>query len=258
MNTSRIIGFAIGAAVVAASCGASNPDTLVQQGAPEPTAPSVETINDTATADEPADREATTTIAATTTTTAAGGDPVQCIVRLHGKGGNGGDTSIDGNGVRTLMPSGNEDGWGARQWIYFPNDRYVEARGIVGEAITAEGCTAVVINGFSNGGAFAASMFCDGETFGGVVRGYVIDDPVTDTATDGCAPAANVDVVMYWTTAIAQPADTDCAAIDWTCAGGTTVDVSTYASRMGTSVTPSPYTEHQWFWDAPEVLDFLG
>lgn len=265
MKKSTMIATAFVMAFTAASCGVASDDTVLPQGVPTTAEPgiaasaeavTVDEIEDPAVADEPAERETTTTM--TTTTTVAAADGRQCIVRLHGKGGNGRDASTDDNGFRSVRPTGNEDGWGGRQWIYFPDDRYREARDVVGTAIAAESCDAVVINGFSNGAAFAAAMFCNGESFGGVVRGYVIDDPVTDTATENCTPAADVRVVMYWTGDIARTPGTNCSAIDWTCAGNTTVDVDTYASRMGASITPSPFSEHSWYWDAPEIVGFFG
>jgi pimeloyl-ACP methyl ester carboxylesterase len=227
------------------SCGASDSTSVAPPGGPLPDPGEIDTINDAAVADDEATR-------------VTDSDENDCIVRLHGKGGSGDQTTVGGDGILTVMPTGNEPGWGARQWIYFPQSEYVEARDIVSDAVAANGCGKVVVNGFSNGAAFAAAMFCGGETFGGVVKGYVIDDPVTDTATDGCSPATDVDVVLYWTTAIAQPPGTNCGSIDWTCAGGTTVDVETYAGNLGTTVTPSPFTDHQWYWDAPEIRSFLN
>jgi pimeloyl-ACP methyl ester carboxylesterase len=244
MSQRGLIGLLVASAIVVASCGASEPSAVAPPGTLPESADEIDTINESAVAGDEADRVAD--------------DTTRCIVRLHGKSGSGRATTSDDEGLLTVMPTGNEDGWGGRQWIYFPERRYEEARDVVSSAIAANGCGQVVINGFSNGAAFAASMFCSGETFNGVVKGYVIDDPVTDTATDGCAPTPDVDVVMYWTTAIAQPPGTDCAVIDWTCAGGTTIDVAAYAANLGTAVTPSPFTDHQWFWDAPEITTFLN
>jgi hypothetical protein len=184
--------------------------------------------------------------------------PVRCVVRLHGKGGAGDATTTDVQGIREVMPTGNEDGWGGRQWIYFPSDRYEEARDVVSSSIVSEGCDVAVINGFSNGASFAAAMLCAGETFGDVVRGYVIDDPVTDGATAGCAPPPGIQRVLYWTSAVDQPAGTACSDIDWTCAGGVIVDVQTFADDLGTDVVRSPNTEHIWYREAPEVDAFLG
>ena len=43
----------------------------------------------------------------------------RCIVRLHGKSGGGQPTIVDA-GVTDVSPNGNAQGWGGRQWIYFP------------------------------------------------------------------------------------------------------------------------------------------
>src|SRR4051812_4468247 len=106
----------------------------------------------------------------------------KCLISLHGKGGRGSD-AVQRDGYVMASPTGNADGWGGRQWLYFPEERYTEAVGIVRSAIDATGCTDVVIHGFSNGAAFAASMYCHGESFDGRLRGIVVDDPVTDQGT---------------------------------------------------------------------------
>ncbi len=109
----------------------------------------------------------------------------RCLVRLHGKGGGGAETVVE-DGVSVISPDGNADGWGARQWLYFPDDEYTAARNVVEDAIT--GCGQVIINGFSNGAAFAAKLYCRGETFGGRLVRVVVDDPVVDAAVKGVHP----------------------------------------------------------------------
>ena len=112
---------------------------------------------------------------------------VRCVVRLHGKGGDGGATTTSSNGWLELHPRGNATGWGGYQWLYFPASSYAVAVATVDAALTADGCTVAVVDGFSNGGAFAAKLSCRSERFGGRVVGYVVDDPVPDHGTDGCA-----------------------------------------------------------------------
>ena len=182
-----------------------------------------------------------------------------CIVRLHGKGGKGSPSTVS-NGVADLRPTGNADGWGGRQWLYFPEKQYRVARDVVTAAVDAAGCQRVVIDGFSNGASFAASILCHGETLGGRLLGVVIDDPVTDAATANCARRATVKVALYWSGALdAQaPAGTQCAPIDWTCEGDVIVGIQAYASRLGIDVQPSPSPEHEWFLDAPELEDWLA
>ena len=107
--------------------------------------------------------------------------PSKCVVRLHGKGGNGEPARVDGD-ITELSPTGNADGWGARQWVYDSDDQYAQARAIVADALDGAECSRAVVNGFSNGGSFAAALYCAGDQFDGRVVGYVIDDPVPDHA----------------------------------------------------------------------------
>jgi pimeloyl-ACP methyl ester carboxylesterase len=176
----------------------------------------------------------------------------RCVVRLHGKGGTGADSFTDG-GTTVISPTGNADGWGGRQWLYFPDDRYEEARAIVESSI--EGCEQVIIGGFSNGASFAAALYCRGETFDGRVRRVVVDDPVVDAAVTGCAPDPSVEVTLYWTGALDAQSGPDwsCEEGDWTCQGGSTIGLDAYAGHLGASVVPSPFDEHTWYLDAPEL-----
>jgi hypothetical protein len=183
----------------------------------------------------------------------------RCVVRLHGKGGSGEPTRIV-DGVAEVAPDGNADGWGGRQWLYSPGDRYDEARDVVTEALDDAACADVVVDGFSNGAAFAGALLCRGEDFDGRVVGYVIDDPVPDLAVEGCSPAPDSRVALYWTGGLdgtAQPG-VDCATIDWTCAGGSLLGIDAYAAAIGVDVSPSPFTDHEWFRDAPEIAEWLG
>jgi pimeloyl-ACP methyl ester carboxylesterase len=176
----------------------------------------------------------------------------RCLVRLHGKGGDGGATEVV-DGVSVISPSGNDEAWGGRQWLYFPDDEYQTARDEVEQAIA--GCQQVIVNGFSNGGAFAGALYCRGETFDGRLVRVVIDDPVPDAAVEGCAPDPSVGVTLYWTGGLeaeAQPG-WDCGEADWTCDGGRTIGIEAYAAALGTEVTPSPFDDHQWYTDAPEL-----
>lgn len=178
-------------------------------------------------------------------------------MRLHGKGGDGADTWVD-DGVTFVSPRGNARGWGARQWLYFPDDRYDDAVEIVADAIEDEGCGPVIINGFSNGGAFAAKLYCRGETFGGRVVGVVIDDPVVDAAVLGCTPAPGVDVTLYWTGALERTARPgwDCDDEDWTCEGGHTIGIDAYEDALGVDAKESHHDDHEWYEDAPEITRF--
>ncbi len=199
--------------------------------------------------------DAATDSAATDGAATGGATTDRCLLRLHGKGGAGAETVIEDD-ISVVSPDGNAEGWGARQWLYFPDDEYVAARTVVEDAITE--CDQVIINGFSNGGAFAAKLYCRGETFGGRVVGVVVDDPVVDTAVEGCAPDPSVDVTLYWTGALeaqAQPG-WDCSEADWTCEGGRTIGIDAYAEALRTQAQASPFEDHQWFLDAPELSDW--
>lgn len=185
--------------------------------------------------------------------------PSKCIVRLHGKGGNGEPARVDGD-ITELSPTGNADGWGARQWVYGSDDQYAEARAIVAQTLDGAGCSSAVVNGFSNGGSFAAALYCAGEQFDRRVVGYVIDDPVPDQAVLECDPVAEVELALYWTGALDEVAapGADCADLDWTCAGASLLGIDRYAAELGTTTIPSPYVEHQWHRDAPEVTLWLN
>jgi len=179
-------------------------------------------------------------------------EAARCVVQLHGKGGNGADPATK-DGVTTLAPSGNAEGWGGRQWLYFPDAEYAAARDVVSTA--AAGCQEVIVGGFSNGAAFAAKLYCRGETFGGRLVGVVVDDPVVDHAVNGCTPDPSVGVTLYWTGALAAQAKPGwtCAEADWTCEGGTTIGIDAYAAALGAPAQASPHHDHQPFVDAPEL-----
>ena len=195
-------------------------------------------------------------------TTASAAPPVKapakrCAVRLHGKGGSGSPPSTAG-GVTYLSPTGNAAGWGGRQWLYFPDSEYRGAVAIVASAIDGEGCTRVTVDGFSNGGAFAAKLYCRGESFGGRLAGVIVDDPVVDNAVNGCAPAAGVAITLYWTGALASQSypGWDCAEAGWTCDGGSTIGIVAYAAALGTPIKASPMGGHSPYLNPPELLRF--
>jgi hypothetical protein len=183
---------------------------------------------------------------------------VRCVVRLHGKGGNGAATTTDGAGRVVLRPAGNSAAWGGRQWMYFPDGSYASARASVEDATIAAGCTKIVIVGFSNGAAFAAKLYCHGERFGGRLVGVIVDDPVPDQGVQGCAPARGVRAAVYWTGALAQAAPGwSCAQADWTCEGGSTIGIDAYAAALGVSVKQSPMGGHQEYANPPELSAWL-
>lgn len=192
--------------------------------------------------------------------TASPSDPdVRCVMFLHGKGGSGGETSTS-EGVATIRPEGNGRGWGGRQWEYESNSDYREAVKIVSDAVDDERCGAVVLHGFSNGGAFAGKLYCSGESLGGRLRGVVVDDPVPDHGVEPCAPASDVEEALYWSGELASTAQagTDCGRIDWTCAGGSMIGIEAYGRALGATVQQSASTRHEPHPSPPEVARWLA
>ena len=182
----------------------------------------------------------------------------RCLVRIHGKTESGAPSVLVGT-YAELAPSGNEASGDGRQWTYFPEAKYEEARDIVTAAIDDAGCERVVLNGFSNGAAFVGSMYCNGETFSGRLVGVVIDDPVPDEGTLDCQPGAGADAALYWTGALTQAEpDTDCDDIGWTCEGGRVVGIDAYADSLDVEVQPSPHDTHTWHRNAPELEAWLA
>lgn len=185
----------------------------------------------------------------------ADADGVRCVVHLHGKSGGGGEPYVNDD-ITYVFPDGNAEGWGGRQWLYFPDEDYETARQVVADATA--GCGAILLGGFSNGAAFAAKLFCRGETFDGRLLGVVVDDPVTDEGVVDCSPVPGIRLTLYWTGALAETAQPgwDCSLGDWTCEGGITIGIEAYAEWLDTDVTDSPFTEHQPYIDAPELDDW--
>jgi hypothetical protein len=183
---------------------------------------------------------------------------LRCIVRLHGKGGGAGGSRPVAGGLVEVSPGGNGAAWGGREWMYFPESGYASARASVASAADAAGCGRIIINGFSNGGAFAAKLYCRGETFGGRLVGVVVDDPVVDHAVVGCAPASGVRIALYWTGALDATAlpGWNCAEQDWTCEGGTTIGIAAYESAMGVGRRQSAHGSHVWFTNPPELTSW--
>jgi hypothetical protein len=181
----------------------------------------------------------------------------RCVVHLHGKSGKGGPTTETG-GVTHLSPTGNADGWGGRQWLYFPDSEYATVRSIVQGTIASAGCDKVVVHGFSNGAAAAAKLFCRGERFDGHAVGYVIDDPVVDHGVDGCNKDSGAKVKLYWTTGLSNAVDGwSCKEADWTCEGGTTIGIEKYAAALGVPATPSVNQKHEVYPTPPEYAEWL-
>ncbi len=182
-----------------------------------------------------------------------------CLVWLHGKGGQGGQTTLDGDRA-VVRPEGTEPGWDGRQWIYAEQDSFDDGVEVITAAADAADCQRIVVHGFSNGASMAAKMYCAGVALDGRVVGYIVDDPVVDASSAQCQPADGQELVLFWTGALARsaPPGTVCADIDWTCEGPTVGDVIDYADGLGTEVVDSVETEHEPYPDPPQIGQWLA
>ncbi len=186
------------------------------------------------------------------------GPAKKCVVLLHGKSG-GAQPSFVTAGIEYLRPGGNGTGWGGREWRYFPESGYTQVRDSLDAALTAAGCGQAIVQGFSNGGAAAAKLYCRAEDFGGRVIGYIVDDPVPDEAVLGCKPRAGMHLKLYWTGGLNVATDGwSCAAADWTCEGGRTIGITRYAQALGTQAAPSIHTTHTEYASPPEIAAWFA
>jgi hypothetical protein len=192
------------------------------------------------------------------TVVGADGFDGRCVVTLHGAGGREQPTSTI-FGIRYIFPGGNATVSGGAAWLYFGDDQFGAARAVVARAIDDNGCSKVVVDGFSNGAAFAAKLYCRGDNFDGRVVGYVVDDPVTDFATSGCLRATGNNIAMYWTGGLNYaPAGWNCGAAGWTCEGGSLIGRDAYAATLGVAVQQSVHTNHAPYLWPPEVGRWLN
>ena len=166
------------------------------------------------------------------------------MVRLHGLTGDGQSARTSG-GITTLYPRGNVkwnegSGYG---WVYydderFPGANYDNALAKVTASLGGAECGQIIVYGFSNGGAMAAKMYCRGETLGGRVVGYVVDDPVTDAGVDGCAPAAGVKVAVFHSQYMDNQTkgNTQCRpGNSWICENNIRYLLRDYGTKIGTA-----------------------
>jgi pimeloyl-ACP methyl ester carboxylesterase len=181
----------------------------------------------------------------------------RCLVRLHGRGDQGADP-VDRGTYAEVAPTGNGTAGDGYEWRYDSTEAFTTARELVVGWIEAVGCERVVVDGFSNGGGFAGALYCRGESFDGRLVGVVLDDPVPDDAVAACRPP-EADVALYWTGALAEAEPgVACADIGFTCGGDVLLGIDAYAEALGTTAQASPYDEHRWYRDAPELAEMLG
>lgn len=86
-------------------------------------------------------------------------------MRLHGKGDAGRDSYVE-DGVLNVLPSGNAEGWGGRQWLHFPEDRYEQARAIVADAIESASARARSASTNGSGAPPSCTTGTDGDHAG--------------------------------------------------------------------------------------------
>lgn len=183
----------------------------------------------------------------------------RCVVRLHGKGSGGATSTLDDDGIALISPDGNGTGWGGLQWEYETEGDITAAADIITAAADGSACERYVVHGFSNGAAMAGALLCSDVPLDDRISGVIIDDPVTDSGTEGCRDT-DVEVAIYWTGALDEeaPPGTRCDSIDWTCSGDVLRGIDAYAADVGVEVTPSPFDEHRWYLDTPLPLMWLG
>lgn len=181
-----------------------------------------------------------------------------CVVWIHGRSDRGSPATVV-DGRAEISPDGNAVFGDGFEWRYGTAEELDSGAAILEASLDAAGCDQAVLAGFSNGAAFAAALFCDGRTFDGRVVGVVVDDPVTDEAVLGCEPAGDVPVAVYWTGALAGESapGTSCDDVGFTCSGAELIGIDAYAAELGVAPLPSPYSEHRWHRDAPEIDEWL-
>ncbi len=168
----------------------------------------------------------------------------KCNLNLHWAGGSGKPDSLNLEGVTEVWPTSP----GGAFWLYdgphnFANDPdtgdadYQSLVTFLEGVLTASGCGPTVIIGYSNGGGFAAKLYCEGEDFGGRAWAYMIDDPVMDDGVRGCAPSPNIRKVMFThsdeLTAQAATANHSCTVTTWYCEDNRTMPLSEYETVVG-------------------------
>ncbi len=169
---------------------------------------------------------------------------VRCVLSLHGRGGSG--AAFDFGEFENRDPNGNLFDGGGYAWRYDSSSvwegadpdgtGYISGKQIITDNI--EGCGQVIIHGFSNGGGYAAALWCRSESFGGRVIGYIIDDPELNGMTDNCQRPTTIKAIVYWTGALE---------------GWLGMFPSQIESGVGFPVTPSIHSGHSAYSNPPEV-----
>jgi hypothetical protein len=171
------------------------------------------------------------TTPATTTPPVVKPSGQKCVVGLPGAGG-----STDVNG-------GFGGGKGYDQGAGFLTRTTPDLPALSDVQAAANGCGAIIIHGFSEGGRRAKELYCAGETLGGRVVGYVIDDP-NYFPDDGqpCTPGAGVKVVLYATQI--SPTDSSWTPNIYLSALGYGDVMAKTSARLGVAIKQSPNYSH--------------
>jgi hypothetical protein len=138
----------------------------------------------------PASPEAAPATTGAPATTAAPAAPtgLKCVVGMPGAGGS------------TDAGAGFGGGKGYDQGAGFETRTTPDLPELGNVQAAADGCGAVIIHGFSEGARRAKELYCSGETLGGRVVGYIIDDPnYFPDEGQPCRPGAGVKVALYAT-----------------------------------------------------------
>ena len=166
----------------------------------------------------------------------------RCRVDLHGKGDQGADPALV-DGVAVLRPDGNGDGWGGREWRYDdPDDRAAAidiVRRIGRRAPAATGSRSTA----SRTAPRSRRRWCARarrSTAGS--SGWSSTTPSPTPPRSPAAPTRRCELALYWTGALddVAPPGTDCATVDWTCAGGTVRGIDVFAADLGVERHPQP------------------
>jgi hypothetical protein len=154
----------------------------------------------------------------------------RCVVGLPGAGGS---TDINGGfGGGKGYPQGD---FSTRTTPDMPELADVQR--------AVDGCGAIIVHGFSEGGRRAKELYCSGETLGGRVVGYIIDDP-NYFPDDGqpCTPGAGVKVALYATRI--SPADASWTPNVYLSGLGYGDVMAKTSARLGVSIQVSPNFSH--------------
>jgi hypothetical protein len=199
---------------------------------PAPTAPPVAPPDQSAGPTTPTPEAAPgPTAAPATTAPVAPPSGQKCVVGLPGAGGSTDVNAGFGGG------KGYDQGPGflTRTTPDLPELRDVQA--------AANGCGAIIIHGFSEGGRRAKELYCAGETLGGRVVGYIIDDPnYFPDEGQPCTPGAGVKVALYATQI--SPGDSSWTPNVYLSGLGYGDVMAKTSARLGVAVTRSPNYAH--------------